>query len=593
MRRSRNSRVIVVTIALATCLAFIGLLAGLRTVDSGETFASVTPLTTFEGPEFSQGWSPDGQYISISRWFEGSYDLFVVDRTSGEAMRLTDDAADDLCARWSPDGQRLAYLSNEGAEENVYLTSALGGERRKIAGTNVHHLERFDDAYLLLGSNPWFRDGQDLLFSRLQADGRIGIWKIQLDTGQESQVTKPGPGEDDLLAAWSSDGSAMVFARRREGRLGLWLLTDGEPQPLLADEWDNTHPVWTPDDKRVVFESDRAGAVNLWEISLRSRRLRQLTTGAGAERRAIISKQGRLAYSYHRQRMAIHAKDLATGADTQITHHTRRSYQPRLSPDGRRLIYQTDRRGNFDLCELELATGRERLLTRNQAHDQAPDWSPDGSQVVFVSAREGPPTLWVTAGDGGPAAQLTDLVRPSRNRGTGVVAGPKWSPDGRSIGAVAPSGERSSLWVVDVENQDAEPKLSGVAEFGWYRDSRRIIYISSAEGQATSAIKAANLVTGDSKVLLEMPSTELAVSPDASGITFVSGRSHNTKSLWLVRLEAGGDPDALPSVDGAPEQLTDAGGLWHAHNGGWSWDGRSVVYARDAVDADVYLLADY
>ena len=133
-----------------------------------------------------------------------------------------------------------------------------------------------------------------------------------------------------------------------------------------------------------------------------------------------------------------------------------------------------------------------------------------------------------------------------------------------------------------------------MAEFGWYKDSRRVIYATApSEEQKTTLIKVADLQTARSRVLLEMPNNELAAAPDGSGLTFCSGESHTNTNLWLLRLDGGEDADGLPTPAGPPEQLTDGGSAWHAHNGGWSVDGKSIVYIREAIEADIYLLQDY
>jgi len=447
---------------------------------------------------------------------------------------------------------------------------------------------------MVLGNNPWSPDGQELLFSRLQPDGRIALWKIRLDNAQESQITTPPLSHDDLQGAWSYDGKSIVFLRRQSGRCGLWLLSeaDGKPQPLLADEFNHTQPVWSPDNRRVVFESNRAGAINLWEITIPSRRLRQLTTGSGAERRPIISKLGDLAYTHHRQQTDLYLRDLATGNEKRLTHDTRRNYQPRLSPDGKRVVYQSNRAGKFDIWVLDLTTDKPIPVTDHPADDHSPDWSPDGRQIVFFSDRnEG--KLWVIGVSGGPARPLTDLVVPNRERGSGVIGGPKWSPDGKLIGCVAPGKQGSTLWLVDVASLDVKPAVPGVADFGWYRDSRHIIYTKSARlDEASSLIKVVNLETGKSRTLLDQVHSELAVAPGGLGVTFVSGPSHQGKQLWLLRLDEPGNEGELPAPAGAPEQLTH-GDTWHVHNGGWSWDGKSLVYMRDTVYADIYLLDGY
>jgi Tol biopolymer transport system component/DNA-binding winged helix-turn-helix (wHTH) protein len=569
-------------------------------VESGSSSLALrlTPLTSSIEPEWLTGWSPDGRFIALSRPNEGSYDIFVMPGGRGKQVRVTDSPADDFHARWSPDGRWLAYLSNDGAGENVYLVPPGGGPRRKVAETGIPYLQRLDASILAFGANPWSRDGKELLFSRLQANGRIALWKVRVDTGQETQITDPPPSQEDFLGSWSPDGKSIVFVRSHAKKLGLWILTgeSGIPQSLLVDEFRYAYPAWTSDNNRVVFESDRAGSVDLWDITLKTRSLRQLTNGPGAERRPIVSKQGKLAFTDHRQQTDLYWRNLADGSDTRLTSQSHRNYQPSLSPDGSRIIFQSDRSGNFDVWMQNITTRELTQITEHPANDQAPEWSPDGRQIAFVSDRDGRQRIWIGRSQAGaPARPLADRVVPiGDERGTGIIAGPKWSPDGRFIGCIASSDAGPALWMIDTQTLHANPVLDGVSDFGWYKDSRHVIYTpTEQEKGASTRVMVIDLRTKQSGTLLEQPHAEIAVARDGSSMTFVAGSSHSEKSLWLLRLTEPNDRAGLPVPDGSPERLIDGGGIWHAHNGGFSFDGKSVVYMRDTVLADIYLVEGY
>lgn len=558
----------------------------------------LVPLTSSVEPEWATGWSPDGRFIALNRLNKDSYDVFVMPGSRGKQVPVTDSPADDFYGRWSPDGRWLAYLSNDGAGENVYLVSPGGGPRRKVAETGIPYLQRLDASILAFGANPWSPDGKELLLSRLQSNGRIALWKVRVGAGQETQLTDPPPSQEDFSGSWSPDGKSIVFVRSHAKKLGLWIFNaeNETPQPLLVDEFRSAYPAWTPDSSRVVFESDRAGSVDLWEIGVKTKLLRQLTNGPGAERRPIVSKQGKLAFTHHRQQTDLHLLNLADGSDSRLTSQSHRNYQPSLSPDGSRVIFQSDRAGKFDIWVKDLFSGELTQLTEHPANDQAPEWSPDGRQIAFVSDRGGQQRIWIARSQSGaPARPLADRVIPiGDERGTGVIAGPKWSPDGKLIGCIASRDEGPALWVVDVRTLDASPVLDGVSDFGWYKDSRRIVYTpTEQEKGASTRIVAFDLQTNQSRTLLEQPHAEIAVAPDGSSLTFISGPSHSQKSLWLLRLTGATDGLGLPLPVGPPERLTAGGGIWHAHNGGFSFDGKSVVYMRDTVLADIYLAEGY
>lgn len=98
---------------------------------------------------------------------------------------------------------------------------------------------------------------------------------------------------------------------------------------------------------------------------------------------------------------------------------------PRLSRDGRRVLYQSNRTGNWQLFVMDLATGAQTRLTNGGADDNFPDWSADEQWIVFVSNREGDEELYQMRSDGTGIERLThDTARDIH---------PYFSPDGKHV----------------------------------------------------------------------------------------------------------------------------------------------------------------
>ena len=96
-----------------------------------------------------------------------------------------------------------------------------------------------------------------------------------------------------------------------------------------------------------------------------------------------------------------------------------------VSPDGKRLLMNSDRGGNHDLWMLSSEGGEMEQLTIDPGLDFLPYWSPDGKEILFTSNRSGNRDIWVMPAGGGAARQLT--VHESVDFGAG------WSPDGQMI----------------------------------------------------------------------------------------------------------------------------------------------------------------
>lgn len=160
-----------------------------------------------------------------------------------------------------------------------------------------------------------------------------------------------------------------------------------------------------------------------------------------------------------------------------------------------------------------------------------------------------------------------------------------------TLGYLAPTDRGTALWVVDKDGTHARPRLFDVLHFEWYLDSRRVVY--SRRGDNGRELRAVDLESGEETLLLNVPHIEHRVSPDGRAVTYGDGTSHINQQLFLLRLAPANSTDGLPYPLGEPERLTDGRGLWHTHSGGWSPDGKAIVYTKDTDHFDIFVIENY
>ena len=572
--------------------AFIHLEAPWQSQDAAHF--PLRPLTSLVGWERSPSWSPDGSFLAYSHAREGDLDVYVRPTSGGRAVQLTDMPSDEFSPRWSPDGEVVAFIADAGPGANIYLTSPLGGVKEMLAETGIRAVERLGEARSSLGSNPWSPDGKELIFSRQTETGEVALWRIDRRTKVQSQLTFPEPGERHLGASWSFDGAQIVFERRRGGRVEIWLMNpQGDHARLLVGGkgW-NLMPAWSADGAKVVFVSTRAGGSSLWDIEVGTGRERRLTTGAW-DWLPAVSRDGRLAFNQFGHQQDLMMLNLKTGAERPLTEHTHENLFPRLSPDGGKVAYQSNRTGNDEIWVLDVAAGTEQRLTDDPARDMSPDWSPDGKQIVFLSERGGETEVWTMNADGSEPRRLPGPPTSAGFEWEAGATAPRWSPDGRAIGYLTPEKQGSVLWVVDLESGAVERHLAQALYFDWYLDSNRVIYTRRADDTRLPEVRAANLSTGAEVLLLRETAIELDASAAGDRIVYANALSHFEMNLAELALQVPESRDGLPSASGEPRQLTDGRGRWHVHGAGLSKAVDAVVYTRDADRGDIFVVEGY
>lgn len=149
---------------------------------------------------------------------------------------------------------------------------------------------------------------------------------------------------------------------------------------------------------------------------------------------------------------------------------------PSLSPDGTRMLFQSNQEGDAELYIMQLADGRVTQITANDSYDGDPAWSPDGTRIVFRSNRDGINDLYIMQADGTGLRRLT-FNQLWKER-------PSWSPDG---GRIAFSAYRRNNWeihVVDVSGENYRALTDSPSRDyrpGWSPDGRRIVFESNRE----------------------------------------------------------------------------------------------------------------
>jgi len=567
-----------------------------KEAESPPTVYVPRPITSAIGLQAYINWSPESEFIAFGQIRAGSFDVMVQPVAGGEAEVRASGPGTETGPRFSPDGKYLAYISSSEPGSPIFLVPPHGGAPRKLISTDIRTLDA-DKHSSAMGDRPWAEDGRTLLVSRVDESGQMAIYRVDRDNGDAEQLTFPAQGGVDLYPSHSFDGEQIVFQRRTGGKGALLTMpaAGGEPRVLLADEFDNISPAWRPDNRHILFLSDRGGGggADVWEVDVGGGSPRQLTFETNRVVSVSVSADNRVAYVPFWHDTFLFSVDVESGERRQLNSHSQDNFGARFSPDGDSVAYHSTRTGNSEIWLCYLDGQPETQITDNVSWDLYPDWSPDGERLIFNSDREGPLfKIFIANSDGGGTRLLVDQPITLDSQYAPVLGGlvSRWSPDGELIAFLAEGEETLALWTVGADGEGARKVLDNATGFDWYRDSRHGIY--TRHHGSESEMVAVDLETGEEQSLFVGPFMEMDVAPDGSAVAFCFGQGHMAMGLAVLKLEPPSEPGGLPRAVGEPEFVVPTTGTWHVHNGGWSADSKQLVYTRDMDYGDIYELVE-
>ncbi len=210
-------------------------------------------------------WSPDGQKITFVSFRDlhkprgiifGEIYLMNADGTNFINLTQSPERA-DFISSWSPDGKQIAFTSDESFKRNIWVMDADGGNPRNL--TNHHAIDRSPD---------WSPDGQQIAFQSdrnraWEFENNVqGNWEIYvMNTDGANPINLTNHLAWDSGPAWSPDGRQIAFTSDRDGNREIYVMnTDGTNLINLTNHpARDSGPDWSPDGLRIAFSSNRDG----------------------------------------------------------------------------------------------------------------------------------------------------------------------------------------------------------------------------------------------------------------------------------------------------------------------------------------------
>jgi tricorn protease len=460
------------------------------------TGGTAEPLTLSDAFNSMPVWSPDGTKIAFASDRYGNFDVFVMPSGGGEAKRLTFHSADEIPTSFTPDGKSVLFsaavldsannvLFTTGAQPELYEVGLDGGMPRQVLTTPAIYAVFDREGKRLAysdqkGYEHEWRKHDNSSFAR-------DLWVFDVATGKHTQLTPPGA--DNRQPVWAPDQKSLFFLSERSGTFNVWRLDLADPQHPVQVTTHTTHPV-----RFLSVSQDGALCYayegEIWVRPAGSAKSRRLEVSVAADQRAlevqpidVTDEVREFDASPDGSEIAFVARGEVFVASTEhgttrrITNTPEQERSVTFSPDGRSLLYASERGGSWKIYRTDLtdkdepnffnATAlKETPVVESDLEAFQPHFSPDGTEVAYLEERT---TLKVVNLKTGKSRTiLPGDLNYSYSDGDQWY---QWSPDGRwfavqflshtrwssEVGLIPSSGEGTLVNVTKSGFEDAQP----------------------------------------------------------------------------------------------------------------------------------------
>ncbi len=264
----------------------------------------------------------------------------------------------------SPNGDKVAFISDRKGYQNIYLMSALDG---RIIKTLVkgQRSESFEELHFLRPGISFSPDGRKIAFAA-KSGPRDAIYIVDVKSGKIKKHKLDLDGA--FTTAWSPDGSKIAFVGNKNETSDIYIfdLNTRKISQVTNDIFSDDQPSWSPDSRKIVFVSDRKGYLSPSQIPDDFR----------------MSQ-------FDFEKRDIYIVDVQTKEIERITNTPWEEANPQFSPDGNRIAYTADKNGIFNLFIHELATGRDYPVTNIISGVLQANWDKNANKMVFTTFFEG------------------------------------------------------------------------------------------------------------------------------------------------------------------------------------------------------------
>lgn len=437
--------------------------------------------------------SPDGQTIAFS--YKG--DIFSVPVNGGTAKQLTTNSAYDAYPVWSPDGQKIAFASTREGSMDVYLMDKNGGVPKRLTTNSGSETPMaFTDNSHVLFTSAGMPTAKSIFF----ASGTFPqTYEVGIDASRP-RLYSPMTMYDvsirsngDILYH-DAKGYEDNFRKHHRSPVtrDIWLYSKGNYTKLTDFNGEDRTPVWAGNDNAYYYLSEEDGTFNVYKRNIDGSGKKQLTFHKKNPVRFLtVANNGTLCYGYDgeiytlkegEQPKKVNINVVTDQIDKDLVRQIRTTgaTEIKLSPKGKEIAFVLH--GDVYVTSLDYRTTKQVTNTAEQERDI--DFAPDGRGIVYGSERNGIWQIYETKIKNKAEKNFTyatELVEERLTNTNQTSQMPQYSPDGKKVAFFE---NRASLKVLDLKSKDVTTATDGKdlysysdgdIWFSWSPDSRWLL----------------------------------------------------------------------------------------------------------------------
>ncbi len=462
--------------------------------------------------------SPDGKTIAFT--YKG--DLYRVPAAGGTATALTVHEAHDFMPVWSPDGKQIAFASDRFGDFDVFVMPAEGGEAKRIT---FHSVAEYPYSFSNDGKFVYFGSSrQDAASNRTYPTGsQPELYKASITGGRPEQVlTTPAEAlsissNGQFMLYQDKKGGENQWRKHHTSSIArdIWVYDSkaATHKKITSFNGEDRNPLFTDNDKAFFYLSEESGSFNVHKMNLEGGKSQQLTLFKKHPVRFLSqSKDGTLCFSYDGELYTMKGSGKPSKVNVNITMDARTNNERvisvnngvrdmAVSPNGKEVAYIF--RGEVFVSSVD--GGATKRITNTPEQERVVSFSPDGKTLLYASERGNSWKIYETrkVRNEEPYFYASTVLKE-----TPVIANnnenyqPVYSPDGKEIAFIE---NRMTLKVYNIASKQTrtlltDQELSSMGDndqyFQWSPDGKWILFDYAIPGISPSEV---GMIAADGK----------------------------------------------------------------------------------------------